>query len=218
MFCLGAGVMHLAKMSVDVTSELYNLQPVERTNNPWFDLANNKLAEAKAFLETSDGAFDGLGAEHIIEMKDGSLVMGLADGRIVEMDTELKTLKTITRTGDDHPKCGDVNHEHICGRPLGITHYISEKGEEIVVADATKGIMAINRQTGKKEVLLKPEGDGNGPLMFPNSITARPSDGAIFFTESSKKFNRHEVSGQSMSEPNVWEKTDKERDRRTAFN
>mmetsp|Transcript_36014 Transcript_36014/g.60912 ORF Transcript_36014/g.60912 Transcript_36014/m.60912 type:complete len:171 (-) Transcript_36014:385-897(-) len=93
------------------------------------ELASRKLdsLETNTLLSEAEHLFkdDLIGPESLAVDLSGSLITGLADGRIVKIYEEEvgKRLRytVLARTGIDDPKCGSsIEFEEECGRPLGL--------------------------------------------------------------------------------------------------
>lgn len=93
--------------------------------------------------------------------------------------------------GPSPPK-GSVAAEHHCGRVLGL-HFHHSNPDILYAADCAFGLLQLNINSGEVEVLV-PQGqrDGENPFInFGNDLVVL-SNGSIFFTDSSRKFSRHD--------------------------
>ncbi|KAL5477229.1 hypothetical protein EMCRGX_G023994 [Ephydatia muelleri] len=114
---------------------------------------------------------------------DGYVYTGLLDGRVIRFDkSDLTTLETMMACSQ-----GD------CGRPLGLYFHPQDKSK-LYVADAKKGILSIDLDTRRVQILVNAHQPGNGiaPLVFVNDLLVL-SNGSIFFTDTSKKFGVEDV-------------------------
>lgn len=132
--------------------------------------ANQALAAAQRL------DIGGRGPEDVIFDKQGYLYSGLEDGRIVRMQADGRGLETVAQTG---------------GRPLGLA---VDSAGNIIVADAYKGLLTVDRQ-GKVTVLVD-EFEGR-KLVFANHLDIA-ADGTIYFTESSDHFGLHDTSSEVL--------------------
>ena len=110
----------------------------------------------------------GMGPEDVVVLDDGSLVTGLADGRIVRISAE--TVTTITNTN---------------GRPLGIEQFADGR---LLVCDARRGLLAVSLD-GQVEVLVA---SGSHNLHVCNNA-AIAADGRIFFSDSTQRYREDQA-------------------------
>ncbi len=123
----------------------------------------------------------GSGPEDIAIDSDGRIYTGLADGRIMRMNTDGTHLEQFARTE---------------GRPLGLAFDI--KGN-LLIADAEEGLLAAD-QKGSITVLMN-QFSGR-KLKYINNL-AVAADGIIYFSESSDQFCVHEMAEEILeSRPN----------------
>lgn len=108
----------------------------------------------------------GHGPEDVV-VDDDWIYTGLADGRVVRLPIDGGAAEQLCHTG---------------GRPLGIE--LLGDGR-LLVCDAHRGLMAVDRGGGHPEVLLD-EIDGRHLLVTNNAAVT--ADGAIYFTESTTRF------------------------------
>ncbi|XP_046359290.2 adipocyte plasma membrane-associated protein-like isoform X1 [Haliotis rufescens] len=126
-----------------------------------------------------------VGPESFAVNKDGTIYTGSADGKIWAF--KKNNLRLVARTGIDHPDCGSFTLEPDCGRPKGMK--VDQDGF-LVVADAYKGLLRVNVTTGEIETLMPGHiGIDGKPFRFLNGLDIR-SDGIIYFTDSSTKWDR----------------------------
>ncbi|NUR61658.1 MAG: SMP-30/gluconolactonase/LRE family protein [Catenulispora sp.] len=118
----------------------------------------------------------GAGPEHIAVDAWGTLFAGLADGRIVRVMPEGE-VRIVTNTG---------------GRPLGMEVLGDDR---LLVCDAVRGLLEVQLSNGTVEVLAS-KADGER-LTFCSNVAAGP-DGAIYFTQSSRRYNLDEYRGELL--------------------
>lgn len=109
----------------------------------------------------------GTGPEDVAVLPDGTVVTGLADGRLCRVDPDTRRHTVLADTG---------------GRPLGIE--VRDDGR-LVVCDAERGLLLVDPARGTVEVVVA-EVAGR-PLRFTNNATLHP-DGSVLFTDSSQRF------------------------------
>ncbi|KAI5072604.1 hypothetical protein GOP47_0012710 [Adiantum capillus-veneris] len=117
---------------------------------------------------------------------------GVADGRILRwMDggwqefahTSSNRTSTTCKPGQAMPHV--IKSEHICGRPLGLR--FNKKDGDLYVADAYLGLLKVGQQGGEAMRLVT-EVEGSH-LSFTNDLDIA-SDGSVYFTDSSSKYQR----------------------------
>ncbi|MDO8308074.1 MAG: SMP-30/gluconolactonase/LRE family protein [Actinomycetota bacterium] len=107
----------------------------------------------------------GSGPEDVVVLDDGVALTGLADGRILRVDSGGAT-SLVADTG---------------GRPLGIERY----GDDLLVCDARRGLLLVDPRTGSVgELVTEIEGTR---MIFCNNAAVGP-DGSVWFTDSSRRF------------------------------
>lgn len=84
----------------------------------------------------------------------------------------------------------DPKREHVCGRPLGLK--FNTKTGELYVADAYLGLRVVGPEDAVYRPLV-PEWPG-GPFSFANGIEIDHETGAIYFTETSTRFQRRYIT------------------------
>jgi sugar lactone lactonase YvrE len=126
--------------------------------------ARNGVLDAPELLATEVG----VGPEHIVFDAVGRMIVGYADGRVVRLDRDGKNATTLASTG---------------GRPLGL----ALRGDELIVADAFKGLLSIS-PTGAIRVLAT-EAEGVR-LGFTDAVDVA-RDGTLYFSDASDKFDQH---------------------------
>jgi sugar lactone lactonase YvrE len=97
---------------------------------------------------------------------DGKIYAGFEDGRIVVLQPDGTQPRLFANTG---------------GRPLGL---IFDHGGNLLVADAIKGLLSVNKSGEVKVLAVEADGVKFGCL---NDLDVG-SDGTIYFTEASRKY------------------------------
>lgn len=131
-----------------------------------------------------------IGPEAFAVNKNGDIFSGLADGKIIRIDSTLKGYHNVTRTAqmylEDCESRGVVD-EMQCGRPLGMEFH-PYNADELFVADSSYGLLKVNVRSGVIDILVKKE--ATYPAMkFPNDLVIL-GNGSVFFTDSSTRFSR----------------------------
>jgi hypothetical protein len=119
----------------------------------------------------------GPGPEHVAVDDQGTVFAGLADGRIVRIPAEGGTPHAVADTG---------------GRPLGVE--LAGDGT-LIVCDAFRGLLRVGLSDGSIDVLCDTV-DGEQLLFCSNAALA--SDGTIYFTQSSRRFNIDRYRGDLL--------------------
>ena len=123
---------------------------------------NTLLASADRVAEG-----DGLAPEDLVLDAAGRIYSGFVDGRVVRWEPDGTGLKEICNTG---------------GRPLGMRF---DATGQLIVADAVKGLLSINPETGAVTVLSTEQ--GGRPFLFTDDLAIGP-DGVIYFSDASDRF------------------------------
>ncbi|WP_080734042.1 SMP-30/gluconolactonase/LRE family protein [Rhodococcoides fascians] len=110
----------------------------------------------------------GTGPEDVVVDHQGRLLCGIEGGAILRIDTVFDTTEMVAHTG---------------GRPLGLEVLADGR---ILVCDAHRGLLRVDPSTGSVEPLVQYV-DGV-PLRFCSNAAAA-EDGAIWFTESTSRFD-----------------------------
>ncbi|MGW5053503.1 SMP-30/gluconolactonase/LRE family protein [Actinokineospora sp. NPDC004072] len=108
---------------------------------------------------------NGSGAEDVLVDDKGNVYTGVDDGRVLRLTSDGRRLDTIADTG---------------GRPLGLEHLPDGR---LLVCDAKRGLLAVDRVTGAIEVLVE-----RGPGLHVCNNAAVTADGTIYFTDSTQRF------------------------------
>lgn len=152
------------------------LAPVRRKLPPAPPRAAQKSSRAP-FPRAWRIPLSGYGPEDVVVDGQGRLICGVEDGRILRIDPKRQTEETIGHTG---------------GRPLGLE--VLPDGR-LLICDAHKGLLRLDTETGAVEPLVQYV---NGvPLRFCSNA-AIASDGTIWFTESSRRYDFEHYTGALM--------------------
>nr|WP_025354831.1 SMP-30/gluconolactonase/LRE family protein [Kutzneria albida] len=112
----------------------------------------------------------GVGTEDVVLDHEGHVVTGVADGGILRVSPDGRTVTRVAETG---------------GRPLGVELLADGR---LLVCDAYRGLLAVDPVGGGVEVLAAgAERVAGKPLVVCNNA-AVGSDGTIYFTDSSQRF------------------------------
>lgn len=109
---------------------------------------------------------NGHGTEDVVVDDKGHVFTGVKDGRILRLTPDGRRLDTVADTG---------------GRPLGIELYPDGR---LLVCDATRGLLLVDRGTGGVETLVS-----GGPDLRVCNNAAVTGDGTVYFTDSSSRFD-----------------------------
>ncbi|XP_016360581.1 adipocyte plasma membrane-associated protein [Sinocyclocheilus anshuiensis] len=141
---------------------------------------NLKLRQAERLFE------DGLiGPESLANIGD-VLYTGTADGKIVKI--EGRSIHVLATLGK--PPCGSREHEHTCGRPLGIR--VGPNGT-LFVADAYLGLFEVNPVTGEvKSLVSTGKMIGGRRLGFVNDLDVTQDGKKLYFIDSSSRWQRRD--------------------------
>jgi len=120
----------------------------------------------------------GVGPEDVLVDSEGRLVTGLADGSVIRLTQDGQHLQRIAQTN---------------GRPLGIEQ---APDGSLVICDAMRGLLRCNPDTGEISVLVD---SVNGERLRFTNNAAVARDGAIYFTDSSRKFGLDEFKGDLLA-------------------
>ncbi|KAG0528664.1 hypothetical protein BDA96_05G031200 [Sorghum bicolor] len=149
-------------------------------------------------LPLLDGA---VGPESLVFADDdgGGPFTGVSDGRVlrwVPADRRWAEHSSSAAPEDLLDSCRgsqDPGREHECGRPLGLK--FNHATGELYVADAYHGLRVVSPDDGKVSRPVAPQWwrQGTGrPFSFANGVELDPETGAVYFTETSTRFQRRE--------------------------
>jgi sugar lactone lactonase YvrE len=110
----------------------------------------------------------GHGPEDVVTDRQGRLLCGVADGRILRVDPRDGSETAVADTG---------------GRPLGLEQLPDGR---VLVCDSHRGLLRIDPETAEVETLVA-EVDGDPLRLCSNAAAA--ADGTIWFTESTNRFS-----------------------------
>ncbi|WOL16867.1 hypothetical protein Cni_G25655 [Canna indica] len=121
---------------------------------------------------------------------------GLADGRIVRWMGESLGWETfafispnwsekVCANGMETTSAKQHEFEELCGRPLGLR--FDRRTSELYIADAYFGLAVVGHKGGMA-TLVSTHVEGR-PILFANDLDVH-SNGSIFFTDSSTRYNR----------------------------
>mmetsp|Transcript_31790 Transcript_31790/g.51650 ORF Transcript_31790/g.51650 Transcript_31790/m.51650 type:complete len:411 (-) Transcript_31790:335-1567(-) len=168
------------------------------------ELASRKLdsLETNTLLSEAEHLFkdDLIGPESLAVDLSGSLITGLADGRIVKIYEEEvgKRLRytVLARTGIDDPKCGSsIEFEEECGRPLGLE--LINNAKTLIVLD-TKGVLSLDMVTNELTTLATHSDDGV-VITLPNAVVESHDGKLLYFTDTSLVHQRRRIFWAAMS-------------------
>ncbi|MBA0563327.1 hypothetical protein Golob_008309 [Gossypium lobatum] len=128
------------------------------------------------------------------DCKNEGPYVGVSDGRILKWQGSNLGWKefAITSPNRDRKVCdGSTNPEFepTCGRPLGLK--FNSKTCDLYIADAYFGLLVAGRNGGKAQQLAT-SADGI-PLKLTNALDIDTNTGMIYFTDSSKTFQRRQI-------------------------
>uniref|UniRef100_A0A9R1SRU4 Adipocyte plasma membrane-associated protein n=2 Tax=Cyprinus carpio TaxID=7962 RepID=A0A9R1SRU4_CYPCA len=141
---------------------------------------NLKLRQAERLFEDLL-----IGPESLANIGD-VLYTGTADGKIVKIEgRNIHVLATLGK-----PPCGSREHEHTCGRPLGIR--VGPNGT-LLVADAYLGLFEVNPVTGEvKSLVSTGKMIAGRRLGFVNDLDVTQDGKKVYFTDSSSRWQRRD--------------------------
>ncbi|KAK1292173.1 Strictosidine synthase 1 [Acorus calamus] len=120
----------------------------------------------------------------------GGPYTGVSDGRILRWGGRgVGWVEYATPYGYLREECeGSCNSEkeHVCGRPLGLR--FNERTGDLYIADAYLGLLVVGHGGGTASPLV---GEAGGvALRFTNSVEVDQETGVVYFTDSSRRFQR----------------------------
>lgn len=113
----------------------------------------------------------GDGPEDVVVDRNGFVITGVKDGRVVRVDPDRGTSETMVSTG---------------GRPLGLE--VLPDGR-LLICDSPKGLLLFDPATGQLETVLSL--DGAERLSFCSNVVAAPN-GDIYFSVSTMRYTIHD--------------------------
>lgn len=116
---------------------------------------------------------------------------GVADGRILKWQGNTRGWTDFAFTASPRKECDRPfapEMEHLCGRPLGLR--FEKKTGNLYIADAYFGLQVVGPAGGlASKVVAEVEGQ---PLRFTNDMDVDEHGDAIYFTDTSKSFQRRQ--------------------------
>lgn len=97
----------------------------------------------------------------------------------------VKRSEKLCMTGKDSTTYKQWKMEALCGRPLGLR--FDKSSGNLYIADAYYGLMVVGPDGGLATPLSTHM--GGEPILFANDLDIH-SNGSIFFTDTSQKYNR----------------------------
>ncbi|WP_205794339.1 SMP-30/gluconolactonase/LRE family protein [Burkholderia sp. Ac-20353] len=113
----------------------------------------------------------GQAPEDVVVDREGYLIAGVNDGRVLRIDPQSGKTQQLTDTG---------------GRPLGLE--VLPDGR-ILICDSPKGLLELNPRTGELKTLVSQY--AGRPLPFCSNVVAA-EDGTIYFSSSTDRYTVHE--------------------------
>ncbi|KAK2970490.1 hypothetical protein RJ640_023673 [Escallonia rubra] len=112
---------------------------------------------------------------------------GVSDGRIIKWQEHERRWIDFAVTSPVRDGCdGSRGTEHICGRPLGLA--FDENTGDLYIADAYLGLLVVGGYGGlATKVATQAQGV---PFRFTNGLDIHPSNGVVYFTDSSSSYQR----------------------------
>ncbi|OQR74624.1 adipocyte plasma membrane-associated protein-like [Tropilaelaps mercedesae] len=143
---------------------------------------NKDLHRAKMLFQQK------LNGPESLAIKDGMIYTGTQLGDVYRIDPIKETLTKVTNTGSD---CEGLFEEEKCGRVLGLR--FAPNGD-LYAADAYKGLLKIDINTGKVETLVaNGEYVGTSKLLFPNDLDI-DDNGIIYYSQASTRWGLHQLT------------------------
>jgi sugar lactone lactonase YvrE len=169
-----AGLVYLLFAPVPITPAAWTPQPVPELSGQYQQ--NTRLS---AVQKLSLG--DGHKPEDVAVDGEGKIYGGFEDGRIMVLQPDGTQPRVFANTG---------------GRPLGL---VFDKNGNLIVADAIKGLLSVNKSGEIKVLAVEADGVKFGCL---NDLDVG-ADGTIYFTEASRKYPMTQFSNDLLEhQPN----------------
>ncbi|WP_375490103.1 SMP-30/gluconolactonase/LRE family protein [uncultured Jatrophihabitans sp.] len=118
------------------------------------------------------------GPEDVVVDAQGRVLAGLGDGRIVRVDPSSGATETVANTG---------------GRPLGLEPC---PDGTLLVCDSRRGLLRVDPTSGGVDVLVGDVDDG--PLNFASNVVFDDTDGSIYFSASTRRFDLEHHMGDIL--------------------
>jgi sugar lactone lactonase YvrE len=119
----------------------------------------------------------GTGPEDVVLDAHGRVITGVSEGAILRIDPADGTVETIGHSG---------------GRPLGLE--VCPDGT-VLICDSRRGLLSLDPASGKVDVLV---GEVDGVPLIGTSNAVRATDGTIYFTSSTQRFEVEDHVGDLM--------------------
>ncbi|XP_062165724.1 protein STRICTOSIDINE SYNTHASE-LIKE 10 [Alnus glutinosa] len=123
---------------------------------------------------------------------------GVADGRILKWQGDVRGWTDFAFTTSARKECFRPfapELEHLCGRPLGLR--FEKKTGNLYIADAYLGLQVIGPAGGlATQVVTEAEGQ---PLLFTNDMDIDEHEDVIYFTDTSRSFQRRQFMASILS-------------------
>lgn len=159
---------------MDFEPQAYKITTIRELSGPL--QVNSRLSEGKRLFEGEI-----LGPESLAVYK-GDIYTGTSDGCITKVTKDGITCFTKLKKECEKGTCAS--------RPLGLRF---DKEGTLYVVDGILGLFSINMATGSSTPLLTTgEIIGGEPLTFPDDLSIS-SDGIIYFSDGSVRWNLHNV-------------------------
>ena len=155
---LALGVLYLAAWPIKVDPESWQSPAAPAAIGKL--LPNNALANV-TWLARGNG----IGPESVTIDREGFIVTGYLDGRLVRIRRDGGKVEPIANTG---------------GRPLGVA---VDRGGNLYVADANKGLLRVSN----KQIEVLATGHDGIPFRFTDDVDVA-DDGTVYFSDASSKF------------------------------
>ncbi|OAY40238.1 protein STRICTOSIDINE SYNTHASE-LIKE 10 [Manihot esculenta] len=171
----------VAILSILITSPINPFAP------PPLPSSHNHLQSAKVVPVA--GA---VGPESLVFDRNGEgPYTGVADGRILKWQGDGRGWVDFATTTSNRKECTRPfapELEHVCGRPLGLR--FDKKTGDLYIADAYLGLQVVGPNGGvAKPVVSEVQGH---PLRFTNDVDIDEEEDVIYFTDTSKIFQRRQ--------------------------
>lgn len=152
-------VAYLFFWPVDIDPATWNAPRAPKLEGDY--KVNARLSKVETF------AVGGTGPEDVAVASDGSMIVGLDDGRLIKLDKSGTPAGELANTG---------------GRPLGLAF---DAQQNLIVADANKGLLSVSKDGNI--TVLSTEHAGI-PFGFADDVDIAP-DGVIYFSDASSRFS-----------------------------
>jgi sugar lactone lactonase YvrE len=166
---LGVVLLYLSLWPVPIDPADWEPPPVPALEG---DYAPNRILQQMELFETPDTR----GPEDVSVGADGSIFVGVEEGKILRYDADGSGVMVFAETG---------------GRPLGLDFDLDGN---LVVADAVRGLLSID--TSGAVTVLCTEADGV-PLGFTDDVDV-DSKNVAWFSDASIRWDHHHVMNEAL--------------------